>query len=170
MTAVKLCDGSEFQNELTSLTNKIHATMKEVAAIRHPLMNQDRVETAVDELAAIVAATEIATEQILVAAEKLEMLAGRLEPEHGDEMAVTITSIYEACNFQDITGQRISKVMGLLRDVDDRLIAIIDHFGADRFAQIPAPQKIDPNDTNLLNGPALNDSGLEQNSIDVLFG
>lgn len=159
--------------ELQDLSSRIQRTMREVATIRHPLMDDDRVQSAVDELGAIVAATELATEQILSAAESIE---GELEqaPESDGKAAAieAVTSIYEACNFQDITGQRITKVMTLLRDVDERLMAIIEHVGADRFAaEAPAPRR--PTDTvddeALLNGPAKAGSGLQQDSIDSLF-
>lgn len=160
---------AELRSELEELTSQIHATMNEVAALRHPMMDHDRVEAAVDELAAIVAATEVATEHILASAERLEALAESLSEEQAGEIGDTVTHIYEACNFQDITGQRISKVMALLRDVDDRLIAMIRHYGHDRFAQIPAPASA-RDDSALLNGPSLNKSGLQQDSIDALFG
>jgi len=158
--------------ELLDLSSRIQCTMREVATIRHPLMDNDRVQSAVDELGAIVVATELATEQILAAAESIE---GELErASGGDGKAVAIaavTTIYEACNFQDITGQRITKVMTLLRDVDERLVAIVEHVGADRFAAEPPAPKTpsEGDDTALLNGPAKAGSGLQQHSIDSLF-
>ena len=35
--------------------------------------------------------------------------------------------IFEACTFQDITGQRISKVVGTLRYIDERVSSFIEH-------------------------------------------
>lgn len=158
--------------ELQELSEKIQRTMREVATIRHPLMEDDRVQSAVDELGAIVTATEIATEQILTAAETIEAAFEGAPESAGKEAAIeAVTGIYEACNFQDITGQRITRVMTLLRDVDDRLMAIIEHVGADRFMN-EAPIPADPRgktDADLLNGPASGGAGLQQDSIDSLF-
>jgi chemotaxis protein CheZ len=164
--------------ELQDLSDTIQRTMREVATIRHPMMENDRVQSAVDELGAIVAATEFATEQILSAAETIE---SSLESAAADgsgsrtaerETAIAaVTRIYEACNFQDITGQRITRVMTLLRDVDERLIAIIDHVGRDRFITESQPPAKGPAcaDEALLNGPATAGGGLQQSSIDSLF-
>ncbi|MCB1971841.1 MAG: protein phosphatase CheZ [Geminicoccaceae bacterium] len=169
MSAEHSDQDAELREELEELTCQIQATMREVATLRHPMMGHDRVEAAVDELAAIVAATEVATEHILAAAEKLDGIAENLDSEQAAEIGSTVTNIYEACNFQDITGQRISKVMALLRDVDSRLLAMIKHYGQDRFAALPAPSNI-TREASLLNGPALHRNGLQQDSIDALFG
>jgi chemotaxis protein CheZ len=168
--------------ELLDLSDTIRRTMREVATIRHPIMANDRVQSAVDELDAIVAATELATEQILTAAETIESSfdaagTGDAGAEAGSragnrQAAIdAVTSIYEACNFQDITGQRITRVMTLLRDVDARLVAIIEHVGCDRFIAEAAPPEPEPEagDKALLNGPAAGGSGLQQSSIDSLF-
>jgi chemotaxis protein CheZ len=161
----------QLRAELQDLSSTIRRTMREVATIRHPMMESDRVQSAVDELGAIVAATEFATEQILTAAETIE---ARVTGDPGSDTAATIeavTSIYEACNFQDITGQRITRVMTLLRDVDERLVAIIDHVGRDRFIAEAPPPRADRRsaDQALLNGPATAGTGLQQASIDSLF-
>jgi chemotaxis protein CheZ len=162
----------ELQAELQDLSDTIQRTLREVATIRHPMMENDRVQSAVDELGAIVAATELATGQILTAAEVIEASvtgeAGTVDAEAAIE---AVTNIYEACNFQDITGQRITRVMRLLRDVDERLLAIIDHVGRDRFlAAAPPPEREEASgDKALLNGPAPAGAGLQQASIDSLF-
>ena len=166
----------QLRAELQDLSEKIQRTMREVATIRHPMMENDRVQSAVDELGAIVAATELATEQILTAAETIESgfdAGNGAAPGGADREAAieAVTSIYEACNFQDITGQRITRVMTLLRDVDERLVAIIEHVGRDRFIAEAARPEVDADDADkaLLNGPAAAGSGLQQSSIDSLF-
>jgi chemotaxis protein CheZ len=166
----------QLRAELRELSDTIQRTMREVATIRHPMMENDRVQSAVDELGAIVAATEFATEQILSAAETIESRFDTLETSAGGPSAAdrkaaieAVTSIYEACNFQDITGQRITRVMTLLRDVDERLLAIIEQVGQDRFGAEPPPSRPRGADEALLNGPATAGSGLRQASIDSLF-
>ncbi len=167
-------DIGRLRAELQALSDTIQRTMREVATIRHPLMASDRVQSSVDELGAIVAATELATEQILTAAETIEASLGATAPATADAcgaatVVAAVTRIYEACNFQDLTGQRITRVMTLLRDVDARLVAIIGHVGRDRFAATPPPRPTG-GDAALLNGPASAGSGLQQASIDTLFG
>jgi chemotaxis protein CheZ len=165
----------QLRAELQDLSHKIQRTMREVATIRHTMMENDRVHSAVDELGTIVAATEFATDQILTAAETIEATVdATARARSGGAARATVidavTSIYEACNFQDITGQRITRVMTLLRDVDERLLAIIEHIGRDHFSTVPTA-KTTPScaDQALLNGPATIGSGLQQSSIDSLF-
>lgn len=161
----------QLKAELEDLSSTIQRTMREVATIRHPMMENDRVQSAVDELGAIVAATELATQQILTAAETIEASVEAIASGDAEAAVDAVTSIYEACNFQDITGQRITRVMTLLRDVDERLLAIIEHFGFDRFVAEAPPPAAGPEcaDKALLNGPAIAGSGLQQDSIDSLF-
>jgi chemotaxis protein CheZ len=158
--------------ELETLARTIERTMHEIATIRHPMMEDDRVRGAVDELGTIVAATEVATDQILDAAEAIEGLAKGASDAKGAPLSEPVTSlttrIYEACNFQDLTGQRINRVMTLLRDVDAGLMVIIDSIGEEAFRTVPPPTA-PQGDGRLLNGPARSD-GLHQSSIDALFG
>ena len=127
-----------------------------------------------DELDAIVGATERATNDILDAAEKLENLAGELPPEVGQGLTEATTMIYEACNFQDITGQRITKVVKALKHIEEKVEALVDAFG-DEFRGSKAPAAPDDKagasvtDEDLLNGPQLPQKAHDQASIDALF-
>lgn len=161
---------AEIETEIHRLSDSIVRTLTEVATIRHPLMDDDRVLAAVDELDAIVTATEVATQQILDATERLDEMR---EPVKGTEAEQVLddimTAIFEASNFQDITGQRISKVMALLRDVDLRVMAMIEHLGGETaFAHVPPPAAKE-GDAALMNGPQADHEALGQNAIDNLF-
>ena len=69
---------AELLNELTTLRSHIQVLMNEVAAVRHPLATEDRLQTAADELTAIVSATENATNDILGTAEEIGDIAAEL--------------------------------------------------------------------------------------------
>ena len=66
-------------------------------------------------------------------------------------------SIFEACNFQDITGQRISKVVGAMKFVEERVHHMMEIWGGmESFKDIETID--DPKrqgEKALLNGPAL---------------
>lgn len=161
--------------EIEELSDTIFLTLSEVATLRHPMMDDDRVLAAVDELDAIVAATEVATDDILTATEALDALGADLaKGEVGGEAAAEAisrqtTAIYQASNFQDITGQRIAKVMGLLRDIDVRVMAMIQLLSRQTdMASLPLPPKRE-GDAALVNGPQTAQNALVQNDIDSLF-
>ena len=170
-------DGGDNQDRIRSglieMSESIAQTRKEIAAITSS--NDDsRLVTATEELDAIVEATEKATSSILEAAEDVQETAWVLrekgiEEETCDRLDERATDIYTACSFQDITGQRISKVVEILRYLESRVNSMIDIWGLGDIESHPAPpQEIRPGDS-LLNGPQLDGHGLEQAEIDSMI-
>ncbi len=156
-------------HELSSLADYIHSARAEIAALRPDEIRSDFIPTATDELDAIVGATEQATNCILDAAEKLEGLAPVLEPEIAERLTEVTTSIYESCNFQDLTGQRITKVVRMLKAIEERIDTMIQVFGAEMAPAAEAQPKGPVTDEDLLNGPQLPDNATNQAEIDRLL-
>ena len=79
--------------------------------------------------------------------------------------------IFEACNFQDITGQRITKVVGAIKFIEDRIDRMIEILGGQsalRDVELPADD-VDAN-AALLAGPQLEtDPKISQDDIDRFF-
>ena len=71
--------------------------------------------------------------------------------------------IYEACSFQDITGQRISKVVTALKIIETRIEAITGRYGMSNVAR-----GVEESDS-LLNGPQSADLAISQDEIDKLL-
>lgn len=161
--------------ELNELRTVIQRVASEVGAVRHPLIDEDRLGAAAQELHAVVSATEGATNGILETAEAIGNVAGELEA--NDDPAVTaragkiadlVAELFTHCSFQDITGQRISKVVGTLEFVEQRITRIIDELGSDNFSAPPVTETTPEDDeSKLLNGPQ--SGGVSQNDIDRLF-
>ncbi|MBZ6079354.1 protein phosphatase CheZ [Microvirga puerhi] len=167
--------------ELDAISEAIQRTKQEIATLHYAGVRGREMSRATDELGAIVMGTEAATNAILAASERIDELASNLaarvsgdDKEIAREISDQIISIFEACNFQDITGQRISKVVGAMRFVDERVRQMIDIWGGlESFKEISALETPEPSgDRSLLNGPALeSDSGCtSQSDIDALFG
>jgi chemotaxis protein CheZ len=158
--------------EVEALATYIHNAKVEIAALRSQDIQQQYIASATDELDAIVGATEKATNTILDCAEKLEELTGELAAEWGPRLTEITTLIYEACNFQDITGQRITKVVRALKHIEERIDALVLAFGPEvkDALQARARSGVTPNtDEDLLNGPQLPDKAHDQAAIDALF-
>ncbi|MCA1940418.1 MAG: protein phosphatase CheZ [Caenispirillum bisanense] len=164
--------------EIHALANCIQQTKKEIAALRSNDKDHDRLLAVASELDAVVGATEGATDSILNAAEKIDALAQGIQAQEQDgfirhqaeEISEHILNIFEACNFQDITGQRITKVVNTLKFVEERVERMIEIWGRDTFASI-ITEDVVPQDEEkrLLNGPALANAGISQDEIDKLF-
>lgn len=168
--------------EIAQMVRVIARTKQEIAQIKHPLGDDgDKLERAHSELDAIVLSTEQATQRILEATEQLEMgfstLAALAEEDQEmleliDKLNDQATQILEACNFQDITGQRITKVVKTVRFIEDRILAMISIWGAQAFEDLPVPtdgMEEGDGDENLLQGPQLGNEGISQAEIDALF-
>ena len=167
------------RTEIRALSRAIQDTKAEIAALRPANSNDDRLMAVTEELDAIVSSTEGATHTILESAERIDSLSDQLQRQSEDaftrqtvdEIRDIVIHIFEACNFQDITGQRISKVVRTLKFIEDRVNNMIEIWGQDAFMDLPAPAEVDVDEEKrLLNGPALENEGVSQADIDKLFG
>jgi chemotaxis protein CheZ len=90
-----------------------------------------------------------------------------------EEIQERVVSIFEACNFQDLTGQRINKVMTTMRFIENHVYEMMEIWGGVDAIKAHAPSIIDTRegDAKLLNGPKLDgDVGhASQDDIDALF-
>lgn len=165
--------------EIAQMVKTIAKAKSEIASIKHPMAEDDRVSRASSELDATVLATEAATNTILGATEQIESKVREIFGHCADDEQITtltdeigaqLVLIMEACNFQDLTGQRITKVINTLRFIEDRILAMIAIWGPQAFEDLPGPVIVDPEDeARLTNGPATGNEGITQNEIDALF-
>ncbi len=115
------------------------------------------------ELGAVVGGTEEATQQILEAAESIDNAAAALSkvstPDQqkllSEEIQERVVSIFEACNFQDLTGQRINKVMTTMKFIENHITVMMDIWGGVDAIKAHAPPIVDERegDAKLLTGP-----------------
>jgi chemotaxis protein CheZ len=158
--------------EIENLARTIADARREIAALRVDDITTSHIPSATDELDAIVAHTAAATDSILETCETLDSLAAALQQDGAPLSRTGATSlqdattrIYEACSFQDITGQRISKVVVTLKAIDAKVVSIISTF-ADRAAPALA---VASDQATLLNGPQLPALAMGQTDIDRLL-
>jgi chemotaxis protein CheZ len=152
--------------EVGELGRTIAAARAEIAALQVDDITASHIPSATDELDAIVSHTAAATDSILEVCETLDKVAGTLEAEGAGVLQDATTRIYEACSFQDITGQRITKVVATLKAIDSKVGHIIATF--DNREGRPTPKPL-PAEESLLNGPQLPASAMDQSDIDKLL-
>ena len=176
----QIAEAQTFKHELHLIYAAVKSTREEMDAFTAGALNAQYTERVGRELTAIVDGTEQATQSILQAAENIDQAAGTLfavlKGGHGQGLAHDIqdwvVQIFEACNFQDLTGQRVTKVMGTLRFVEDHIARLIEIWQSiERFPPI-ALDDARGNDRDSLHGPKLpGDEGHStQDDIDQLFG
>ena len=154
--------------ELNQLSAHITETKTEIADLR-PGEIKAQIPVAGDQLGAIVKSTELATNTIMEAAEEIMAGSGDDAAAHRAAVEDACMRIFEACSFQDITGQRVTKVVKTLSHIDERLTTLLEALGAE-LADIPVEPESQPEgDAALMTGPALEGEGIDQDEVDALL-
>jgi chemotaxis protein CheZ len=167
--------------ELDLIHDAINRTKREIAVLHGKSHDGAEMAKVNGELGAVVGGTEQATQQILEATEAIDQAASALSknisPDQQklltEEIQERVISIFEACNFQDLTGQRISKVMTTMKFIENHINAMMEIWGGVDAIKAHATPIVDTRegDAKLLNGPKLDgDVGhASQDDIDALF-
>lgn len=142
-------------------------------------IKDDFIPAASAELDAIAEAIAEATDAVMDSAEVIDGIGGELGGDKGQSLLNAAAAIYQACGFQDITGQRINKVRKTLKNVEDKSDAQIAALGAGgarkKRAKAKGPKskvkspKRPQADEDLLEGPQLKGSGNTQAEVDALL-
>jgi chemotaxis regulatin CheY-phosphate phosphatase CheZ len=158
--------------DLVEMMNAITRTKVEIASIRPTRHTGNHFDQASTELDAIVSTTEKATSEILASTERVQEIAWTLREQGVDEsvcdmLDANATEVYAACSFQDLTGQRIRKVIEVLRFLEARIDAMIKIWRLDDLEFVPSEDA-------LLAAPARHPAamgeGLEQHRVDEIIG
>jgi chemotaxis protein CheZ len=167
--------------ELDLIHDAINRTKREIATLHGKSFDGGEMAKVNGELGAVVGGTEQATQQILEATEAIDNAATALSkntsPDQqkllSEEIQERVISIFEACNFQDLTGQRISKVMSTMKFIENHITVMMEIWGGVDAIKAHAAPIVDTRegDAKLLNGPKLDgDVGhASQDDIDALF-
>jgi chemotaxis protein CheZ len=177
----EIAEAQKLKTELDTIYEAINRTKREIATLHVSGFEGPEMVRVTHELDAVVGGTHGATERILSAAEFIDQAANSLsaamKSEHDRALAHDIQEhviqIFEACNFQDLTGQRITKVVATLKFIERHVVRMMEIWGGiesfHEFAPIATPAREE--DARLINGPKLDgDLGhASQDEIDALF-
>lgn len=155
------------RDELENLQDIIQKAWEEIGLTNPGEIRNKHIPSAADELEAVVGATEEATGIIMDACDVISDKVSSLEQDAQKNIMNEVTKIYEACSFQDITGQRITKVVRTLSEIQiriDRLAKILGNTGAAK-----PEEDTRTGDEKLLNGPQMPDKAITQDDIDALL-
>ena len=187
----RVCDAEDHQAELASVAKvkaelgriyeAIEDTKREIASLHSSTVNGKELARVTTELSAVVEGTEQATETILQSAESIDekaaalarVLAGKDEHALAGDIQEQVVAIFEACNFQDLTGQRINKIVRAFGFIEERVHSLMDIWGGPVSFDKVDPVECAPKGRNeeLLNGPALegDEDVASQDDIDAMF-
>lgn len=177
----QVAEAQKIKSELDLIQGAISETKREIAKVHVTGFRSADMARVAHELDAVVQGTEQATQRILTAVEDIDQCAGSLVPllKSEQEQALAhdiqdrVVQIFEACNFQDLTGQRINKVVTTWKFIESHVARMMEIWGGiDAFRDfIPSSYEELTEEQKLLNGPKLDsDAGhASQDDIDALF-
>jgi chemotaxis protein CheZ len=157
--------------EIAGLGRIIDQAKAEIAEVNVDLIRGRDIPSATGELDAIVEHTALATNSILESCETLDTLGDSLPSAQAGILQNAVTQIYEACSFQDITGQRITKIVKALKAIEGKVVELSGgraaHGDGGAAGGWPGAEE---EAGCLLNGPALPQEAMDQDDIDKLLG
>lgn len=158
--------------ELREIAGYIESMRREMGVLQVNELKNSRIPSAGEELGAIVKSTEQATNTIMECAEAL-MAADASDPAAFKALVdEKMMVIFEACSFQDLTGQRIAKVVETLQHIETRVARFADIMRAkdlEGFLTDAERERAERKERLLLHGPALDGQGMAQNDVDQLL-
>src|ERR1041385_7752537 len=169
-----LIDDSEIRRDLQEIAKYLRALRQEIGALQGNALRHKRIPAAGRELQAIVKATEEASNIIMECAEAA-MAAGASSSDldaYKAFVADRMTAVFEACAFQDLTGQRLSKVVDTLHHIEARISRFADATSAkDTSGHANDKEAADAERKLrlLIHGPQHDGEGVEQHEVDQLI-
>jgi chemotaxis protein CheZ len=158
--------------ELAAVAEYIKHIKREIAALRANELCRDRIPMAHEELGSVVKATASATNTIMAAAEEILGSDEASLERYRDRVETKLLDIFEACAFQDLTGQRIAKVLDALAQLEKRLGRFANAVNVRDGTDAPDPEELvraARREMLLLNGPAREGHAIVQDDIDKMF-
>ena len=165
-------------DKLSALANVVAHNMRTLMALINDGKDR-RMARAAGELAAAVESMETATQKVLASVEAIDdcarVLVSALSDDYHHGLAQDIQDhvvrVYEACNFQDLAGQRIGKVIATLAMVEEQLAVMIETSNSVAGGARPDGAAGSGPSSDLLNGQRLDGAGghASQQDIDLMF-
>jgi chemotaxis protein CheZ len=176
---ITISNNDVLQENLNALFKYVQRVREEIAALKHSGDNVDKFETMGQQLDGIVEATKDATDIIMDAVEKNGTAIATLQTAISDKAQLAIlddmttnnNAVFEACAFQDLTGQRVTKIIKSVTYVEERVNVLREVWGQPELEEVEViPEEEMTEDEKLLHGPQAKAEAISQDEIDKLFG
>lgn len=158
---------------LAELAQTIDNLKKDISSVQPGHVKNSHIPDATDELDEVVRATAEATNKIMDLCDDISTISSGLEAPVNEEISNKVAQIFEACSFQDITGQRIRNVVTTFKVIEDKVDQIMDMLGDTMGLKLSAERlekEVSVEDEkSLLNGPQMSDKAISQEDIDKLL-
>lgn len=158
--------------ELKAIADYISFLRSEIGELQANDLRSKRIPAAGEELNAVVNATEAAGNAIMASAEAVMGSQADNLQDYKAFVEEQMLAIFEACSFQDLTGQRITKVVNTLEQIETRVARFAVATNANDksgFANDEEAERAERSEALLLHGPSLAGEGIVQNEVDAIL-
>ena len=167
-------DLGKVAGELKELLQYINAAKHELVGMQAKSLSNRDIPDANVELDAVIKSSEEAASTIMDVGDTLGQIADELDGEVANKLNNAASELFQASSFQDLTGQRITKVTSTLAHLEIRLNALAEAIGDDFVEKADDDIEVDGegvavNDEDLLHGPQLEGDGNSQDEIDAIL-
>jgi len=167
-------DMGDVARELKELLQYINAAKHELVGMQPKSLSNRDIPDANVELDAVIKSSEDAAGTIMDVGDTLGQIADELDGEMANKLNNAASELFQASSFQDLTGQRITKVNTTLSHLEARLNALAEAIGDDFVAEVEEEIEVDSDgiavhDEDLLHGPQLEGEGNSQDEIDAIL-
>lgn len=158
--------------EMRDIATYIEKAKGDISNLQANKLKGEHIPVAGRELDEVVAATERATHIIMENAETIMSTDATDHEAYQAAVNAGLMNIFEACSFQDITGQRITKVVGTLKHIEERVAKFASAtgvqdsegvFSTEEMARLKRQKDL------ILHGPQAEGNGTAQDDIDAMF-
>ena len=171
-------DSQRLSENLEALFSYVQRVRTEIASLNQSGDGEDKFATMGEQLDGVVEATKDASDSIMEAIEKNNEAVTKLKESIKDPELIELldniencnNAVFEACAFQDITGQRVTKIVKSVSYVEDRVNALREIWGDDELDKVELSVVQSTEDEKLLHGPQSKAVAISQDEIDKLFG
>jgi len=176
-TNVENFDEQRLSENLEALFNYVQRVRTEIASLNQSGDGEDKFVTMGEQLDGVIEATKDASDDIMAAIEKNNEAVAKLKESLNDPNLIGLVDVikngnnevFEACAFQYIIGQRVTKIIKSVSYVEGRVIALREIWGNDAPDNVERVVEDMTEDEKLLNGPQSKAEAISQEEIDKLF-
>ncbi len=165
----------QIKEEIRYLLSFVDQAKEEISSLRPKEYSTNKLPAACGELDAIVSGTEEAAGKVMDCADELSEVSEKCNDEVKQQLGDISVKLFEASSFQDITGQRVTKVVTTLVHLEERLSALADAMGDNDVDEVVSDDdNVDKDYDAMANeefthGPQLDGEAKDQAAIDALL-
>ena len=156
----------DIYNQIEMILAQFVSLKRDMSNISDEILDDNFIPDISMSLRSVVIQTEKSVTGILDVSDEISALSAKVaDASIREELLIKSTKILELCNFQDLTGQRIQKIVHHLTEIESIMYKMLHALRPDM--KLRSRHKSE--DDQLLNGPQKEEYSPSQDDIDSLF-